>query len=154
MIETPKIVETEAQLLAAIKLVVDCEAMKEVMGPGIHEVMQTVAAQGIGPTGPWLAHHFRRPSDVFDFEIAVPVGATVVATGRVEASQLPATKVARTVYRGGYEGLGQAWGELEAWIAAQGLTPGTDFWEVYLVGPESEDDPAAYCTELNRPIVD
>ena len=62
-------------------------------------------------------------------------------------------KVARTVYQGGYEGLGGAWGELMRWIEAQGHTAATDLWECYLAGPESGPDPSAWRTELNRPLI-
>jgi effector-binding domain-containing protein len=82
----------------------------------------------------------------------VPVTAPVAAAGRVKPGQLPATKVARTIYHGPYEGLGAAWGELIAWIAAKGHTPGPDLWECYVAGPESNPDPATFRTELNRPL--
>jgi effector-binding domain-containing protein len=72
---------------------------------------------------------------------SVPVAAPIVAAGRVQPSQVPATKVARTVFHGDYEGLGAAWGEFDAWIAANGHTPGPDLWERYVAGPESNPDP-------------
>jgi effector-binding domain-containing protein len=56
------------------------------------------------------------------------------------------------VHCGGFEGLGAAWGELDAWVAAQALTPRKDLWEVYAVGPEATADPAAWRTELSRPL--
>jgi effector-binding domain-containing protein len=62
-------------------------------------------------------------------------------------------RVARTVYRGPYEGLGTAWGEFNAWIAANGHTPAPDLWECYVAGPESSPDPATWRTELNRPLI-
>jgi effector-binding domain-containing protein len=87
-----------------------------------------------------------------DFEIGVPVTAPVAAAGRVEAGRLPAATVARTVYHGPYEGLGPAWAEFGAWIAAEGHTPGPDLWECYIAGPESNPDPATWRTQLNRPL--
>jgi effector-binding domain-containing protein len=122
------------------------------MGPGLGEVRAAIAAQGIAPAGPWFTHHLRMDPDTFDFEIGVPVTAPVTAAGRVKAGQLPATTVARTVFHGNYEGLGAAWGEFDAWIAAQGHTPGADLWECYVAGPESNPDPSAWRTELNRPL--
>jgi effector-binding domain-containing protein len=89
---------------------------------------------------------------VFDFEACVPVGSPAAASGRVRPGRLPAARVARTVYRGPYEGLAGAWGELCAWIEANGLTPREDLWECYLTGPESSPDPADWRTELNRPL--
>lgn len=154
MLDTPHITQTRAQLIAFIHLTIPRSEIRHVMGPGIGEVMVTVAAQGIGPAGPWFTHHLKMDPATFDFEICVPVTAPVVATGRVKSGQLPAAaKVARTVYHGPYEGLANAWGEFEAWIAANGYTSGPDLWECYVAGPESSDDPAAWRTELNRPLI-
>ena len=153
MIDTPHIAECPAQAIACIRLTIPRAEIQKVMGPGIQEVMAVVAAQGIGPVGPWLTHHLRMDPAVFDFEIAVPVSRAVTPVGRVEAGELRATRVSRTVYRGGYEGLGDAWGQHMKWIAEQGLTPAADLWEVYTKGPESSPDPSAWCTELNRPLL-
>ena len=152
MIDTPQITQTAAQLTAIIRLTIPREEIRNVMGPGIGELMATVAAQGIAPTGPWFSHHLRMDPRIFDFEISVPVTASVVAAGRVKPSQLPAAKVARTVYHGGYEGLGAAWGEFDAWIAAAGHKPAPNLWECYVAGPESSPDPSNWRTELNRPL--
>ena len=154
MLDTPQITQIAAQLTAIIHLTVPREEIRNVMGPGIGEVMAAVAAQGIAPAGPWFTHHLRMDPDTFDFEVGVPVTAPVVAVGRVKAGQWPAMKVARTVYHGEYEGLGAAWGEFDAWIAAQGLTSGPDLWECYVAGPESGPDPSTWRTELNRPLTD
>jgi effector-binding domain-containing protein len=148
MLDTPQITQTAAQVTAVIRLTIPREAIRSVMGPGIGELMATVAAQGIGP-----AYHLRMDPNTFDFEIGVPVTAPVAAAGRVKPGQLPATTVARTVFQGAYEGLGAAWGEFDAWIVANGHTPGPDLWECYVAGPESSSDPASWRTELNRPLV-
>ncbi|HVT60042.1 MAG TPA: GyrI-like domain-containing protein [Thermoanaerobaculia bacterium] len=152
MIDTPQITQTAKQLTAIIRLTIPRAEIRNVMGPGIGEVMAAVAAQGIAPAGPWFTHHLRMDPDTFDFEVGVPVTAPVVAAGRVQAGQLAATKVARTVFDGDNAGLGAAWGELNAWIAANGHTPGPDLWECYVAGPESSPDPATWRTELNRPL--
>ena len=153
MIETPQITETAEQLTAFIPLMVPRAEIQTVMGPAIHEVLAAIAAQGIPPAGPWFTHHRQRPTDTFDFDVCVPVATPVVAAGRVKPGQRLATRVARTVYRGPYEGLGTAWGEFYAWVAANGHTPRVDLWECYVAGPESGCDPADYKTELNCPLV-
>ena len=154
MIDTPHITQSADQLTAFIHVTVPREEIREVMGPGIRELLGTIAAQGIAPAGPWFTHHLRRPTDTFDFEISVPVSAPVAATGRVLPGRLRATKVARTVYHGPYEGLAEAWGEFIGWIEASGHTPAPDLWECYETGPESNPDPAMWRTELNRPLVE
>jgi len=152
MIDTPHITQTAAQLTAIIRLTIPREEIRNVMGPGLGELMAAIAAQGIAPAGPWFTHHLRMDPDTFDFEISVPVSAPVAAVGRVKPSQWPAMKVARTVFHGDYEGLGAAWGEFDAWIVANGHTPAADLWECYVAGPESDPDPATWRTELNRSL--
>jgi effector-binding domain-containing protein len=152
MIDTPKITQTNVLHTAMIHLTVPRDEIQKVMGPGIAEVNAAVAAQGIKVAGPWLTHHLKMDPKVWDFEICVPVASPVSATGRVKPGKLPASKVARTVYHGPYEGLGEAWGELGAWIKAQGLKPAEDLWEVYAIDPGSEPDPSKWQTELNRPL--
>lgn len=154
MLETPQIVSTTNQLTAIIHVTVPRSEIQQVMGPGFGELFGTIGAQGIAPTGPPFCHHLKITPDTFDFQISVPVASPVTAAGRVRPSQWPAMKVARTVYQGAYEGLGAAWGEFDAWIAAQGLKAAPDLWEVYLSGPESSSDPATFRTQLNRPLVD
>lgn len=153
MIDTPQIAQTDAQTTAVIHVTIPRDQIQAVMGPGIGELMAVVSAQGIGPAGPWYSHHLKMEPDTFDFEIGVPVTAPVTPTGRVTAGSLPAAKVARTVYHGGYEGLGEAWGEFGGWIEAQGLTAAPNLWEVYVVGPESGPDAAGWRTELYRPLI-
>ncbi len=154
MIDPPQIATSDAQAAAIIRFTIPRAEIRNVMGPGFRELADAVAAQGVAPAGPWFSHHLRMDPEVFDFELGVPVSGPIVAAGRVQPGELPAARVARTVYRGDYEGLGPAWGEFEAWIAAQGLATAPDLWECYVAGPESSPDPADWRTELNRPLVD
>lgn len=150
MLDKPYIVETKAQPAAVIRLTIPREQIRDVMGPAMGEVMSAVAAQGIQPAGPVFSHHLEMDPKVFDFEVGVPVESPVKAAGRVKPGELPAATVARTVYRGPYEGLGAAWGEFDTWITENKHEPAPDLWESYVTGPESGADPA---TELNRPLV-
>jgi effector-binding domain-containing protein len=152
MLEKPQITDSNAQPAAVIHLTIPREAIREHMGPGYKELMSTLESQGVKPTGPWFSHHLKMDPKVFDFEIGVPVDRPITATGRVKSGELPAGKVARTVYRGGYEGLPTAWGEFEAWIRKEGLQTAPNLWEIYAKGPESGPDPSQWETELNRPL--
>ena len=154
MIDAPTSTTTREQPTAVVRLTISRADIQKEMGPAHQELFATLAAQGVTPTGPWFSHHFRMDPATFDFEVGVPVSGPVNSAGRVATSQLPATRVARTVYRGGYEGLGAAWGELDAWIRREGLNPTGELWEIYAAGPESGSDPSAWRTELNRPLAE
>src|SRR5262249_51997555 len=98
MLEPPQITQMSEQLTALIHLIVPREEIRNVMGPGLGELRETVAAQGIVPTGPWFTHHLRMDPEVFDFEICLPVGTAVSPAGRVKPGRRPPVTVARTVY--------------------------------------------------------
>ena len=152
MIDTPRITQTAAQLAAVIHITIPRTEIQSAMRDGITEAMAAVKAQGIGPAGPWFTHHLSMQPGTFDFEICVPVTAPVTPVGLVKPGTFDTMKVARTVYQGGYEGLGGAWGEFKAWIAANGHASGQDLFECYAVGPESSANPAEWRTELSQPL--
>jgi effector-binding domain-containing protein len=152
MIDTPHVTQSARQATAVIRLTIPRDEIRTVMGPGHRELMAAIASQGIVPAGKWFSHHFRMNPDFFDFEIGVPVPTPIAPAGRVRPGELPAATVARTVFHGDYEGLPEAWGAFERWIAAEGLVTAEELWECYVVGPESSPDPAAWRTQLNRPL--
>ena len=154
MIAAPQIIKTEAQEAAVIRLTIPRSEMMKAFGPAVSELMSTLAAQGVEPIGAVFAHHMKITQDTFDFELGVKVSVPVKATGRVRPGQLPAAKVARTVYSGPYDGLPSAWGEFINWMNANGHEQAADLWEVYSVGPQSTPDPASWRTELSRPLAD
>jgi effector-binding domain-containing protein len=123
MIEPLRTVKTAPQPIASIPIQVPRAEIQKVMGPGLMELKAAVAAQNIAVVGPWFTHHVRDPGAVFDFEICLPVAATVAAVGRVRPGQWPAMTIAQTTYHGGYEGLGGAWGKFIAMIKAAGTKP-------------------------------
>ena len=153
MLDPPQIVPADARLAAVIRITVPREQIQQVMGPGIAELFAAIAGQGIAPAGPIFSHHLRMDPGIFDFELGVPVSVPIAAVGRVQPGGLPAATVARTIYHGPYEGLGDAWSEFCDWIEAEGQTAAADLWECYVTGPESGPDPATWRTELNRPLI-
>ena len=98
MIETPQITQTRAQAAAVIRLTVARSEMMKVFGPAVGELMSVLAAQGVEPVGAVFAHHLKMRPDTFDFELGVRVTSAVKASGRVKPGELPAAKVARTIY--------------------------------------------------------
>ncbi|MGZ5029963.1 MAG: GyrI-like domain-containing protein [Methylobacter sp.] len=154
MLETPQIVQTDEQLTAVIHLAVSRAEISHIMGPAIDELISTLTAQDARPAGPCFSFHWKRPSDVFDFEVGFPVDKPITPAGRVKMSKLPAAKIARTTYRGGYEGLASAWGEFCVWLESEGLNTQDSLWERYIVGPASTPALDQWRTELNRPLAE
>ena len=152
MLSAPQIVHTLVEEAAVIHLTIPRDEMPTVFGAAVGELLTTLGRQGIEPVGGVFAHHVNLPSETFDFELGVKVSSPVTPAGRVEPGRLPATRVARTVYTGPYDGLPTAWDEFNAWIGANGHRGAPSLWELYSVGPQSTPDPAEWRTELNRPL--
>jgi len=153
MLDTPQITSSKAQASAVIRLAIPFAEMPKHIGPAIGELMALVKAQAIGPASPWYILVHKMDASAIDCDVGVPVSDPVKPAGRVKPGSLPATKVARAVYRGGYEGIPAAWAELDAWVAKNGQKPAGPIWDVYLAGPETGPDPSTWRTELNRALV-
>ena len=152
MIETPEILDIDEQPTAVVHLKVARDAIQGVMGPAIEEVLTVLSSQGIATTGPLFDHHLLMDPTTFDFDVGFPVATTVEPEGRVIPAALPGGRVVRTVYHGAYEGLGDAWGEFDAWLAANDVRHSDELWERFIAGPESSKDPTDWRTELVRPL--
>lgn len=150
MIEPLRSVQTAPQLIASIPIKVARAEIRKVMGPGLTELKSAIAAQNIAVIGPWFTHHARPPGEIFDFSICLPVATPVSPAGRMLPGEWPALSVVQTIFHGGYEGLGGAWGDFKEQIKAAGYRTADDLWERYLIGPEASADPAAWRTELNK----
>jgi effector-binding domain-containing protein len=154
MIDTPKILQIASQPTAAIRLDVLRTDMMKVFGPAAQELYSTLGALGVKPTGALFDYHPTMPPDRFVFELSVNVANPITPSGRVVNSATPAGTVARTIYHGPYEGLPEAWGEFEAWIAAQGKKSGPWILQAYVKGPADSADPSTWETELTRVLAD
>ena len=152
MIEPPMIVATESLTMAKIRAKIPRARIQAEMGPLVQELIGAITRQNVAITGPWFTHHFHRPAEFFDFEVCMPVASIVRAEGRMQPGEWPAMNVVRTLYRGPYQGLPGAWGELMAWIEARGVEITSELWERYLVNPQSDANPDHWLTELNLPL--
>ena len=152
MISTPQIFQAPAQAAAIIHITVPRSEMMKVFGPAVGELLAVLGSQGVEPVGAVFAHHLTMSPSIFDFELGVRIAQPVRAAGRVKPGELPAAKVAHTIYSGPYEGLPNAWGEFGTWIRANGHKAAQSLWEIYTVGPHATPDPTRWRTELFQPL--
>jgi effector-binding domain-containing protein len=152
MLDAPKVVHTEPLHYAAIRRTCALNEISTIMDAGIKEVLAVLAAQGRTPSGPFFTHHYCRPMEKFDLEICFPVDSPIQPQGDVHPAIWHAMDVARTVFHGNYSGLPGAWGELEKWMQAENYHGRGEFWERYLIGPQTQPNPDNWQTELNWPL--
>lgn len=72
--------------------------------------------------------------------------------GEIRAGMLPGGRAAVTVHVGPYEGLKEAYQELEAWIQLQGKEASGPPWEIYWTDPGEEPDSSKWKTEIYWPL--
>jgi effector-binding domain-containing protein len=149
----PTLVEAEEVITAVIRGVVDMTALAAFFDSTFTRLPAVVAGQGAAITGPAFALYHGAPGATADLEAGFPTAAAVETDDDVVASRLPGGRVARLVHEGSFDQLGSSWGRLQEWIAAEGLAPGDDLWEVYVTEPSPDMDPADLRTELNWTIV-
>jgi effector-binding domain-containing protein len=108
---------------------------------------------------PFGRYHAFGPT-VVDVEIGIPVASPPaglptlrsVSAGELGTSELPGGLVARTILRGPYDGLKDAYDALHEWIHAQpGVDGGDGPWESYIDDPTTVE-PSQLRTEITWPL--
>jgi effector-binding domain-containing protein len=126
------------------------------LGPTMRQLYPVVWAflekRGIEPTGPSFGLYHTFSEEEVDFEAGFPVSEPVEGEGRVQATELPATRAAVTVHVGPYTTIGQAHDALHEWMHGQGHDHGPAVREIYLLGPGDTEDSSAWRTEVVYPL--
>lgn len=115
------------------------------------DVVAALGAVGSGPAGPALAwlHHDGR-ADALDVAAGFQVEGLESGplTPDVEVVEIPSGRAVAAEYQGPYDGLSDAWQQLDDRRKHEGLTARGDTVEVYLTEPTPDGDPALNRTRL------
>ena len=144
----PQVVETAHTPTAGVRRVVPASEIASFFDFAYTAVVQAIEEQGASIIGPAFARYFSVPTETFDLEAGFPTNTAIASSADVNADWLPAGRAARAVHLGSYDGLAEAWQQLDSWIEAQGLTRTGPMWEVYVTMPTPDADPANMRTDL------
>ena len=129
-------VDLQAQHTAVVRGHVVQEGIKDFLGSAFTEILRVLDDQGLHPAGAPFGRYAPTEDGGFDVEVGFPSRDVVVPTGRVQASELPGGRAARTMHTGAYGDVGAAYRATLDWLTEEGhVTNGTP-WECYLDGPE------------------
>jgi effector-binding domain-containing protein len=145
----PEIVTVDPATTAVVSGTFKMIDIRDVFDRSFSALGTTLATQGIAPMGPAFGLYHGEVGETVDLELGFVTDRPVQTDGDVHAGQLPGGPVARLVHVGGFGGLSGSWARLRTWVVDQGLVPGADIWEAYLVEPTPDMDPADLRTELN-----
>lgn len=118
------------------------------------QVAAAVAAVGGRIVGPAIGWYHGMPTDTADVAGGFPVTGVALGAlpGDCDVVEIPGGRVIVGHYVGSYDGLGEAWSQVEQWRVKRGFEGRGDFWEVYVTEPSPDGDPAANETLLVLPL--
>lgn len=143
-----------AQKVAAIDAHTAMSGIPETMASAFPELYQCLYEQGLAPLGPPTAVY----SDVDEaaqeltVEICVPMTGGLVPAGGVHEDELPSETVLKTLHRGPYDLLSDAYEALQKYALEHDLELSSHMREQYLNGPQ-ETAPESLETEIMWPVM-
>ncbi|MGW8765222.1 GyrI-like domain-containing protein [Streptomyces sp. NPDC055815] len=152
--QQPRLVEREPETTAVVRGVVPLGELRTFFDEAFGALGRVLQEQQVPPKSAAFGLSHGGPGETLDLEVGFVTGRRVRAEDGVVTGELPGGRVARVTHHGGFDGLGEAWERLGAWIRARGLRAGEDRWEVYVTRPTPDMDPKDLRTELNWPIAE
>ncbi|UAK34228.1 MerR family transcriptional regulator [Nocardia asteroides] len=140
---------------AALRAVVAGEHIDAWCEVAFRTLYEALATAGIAPAGVGGATYGTGFFEEDEGEVVafVPVAdAGIVLPSGVCAVELPERRFAVTVHEGSFDELDRTYGALGSHVAEHDVALPEPIRELYLLGPDVSDDPAAYRTELCWPI--
>ena len=144
--------QLEPRTVIGMHETVPMAALTDFFGRAFHAVGAELQRLYVAAQGPPLAIYHGTPTDTVDVVAGFPVGGPVDPAAPVAVTTLAGGPAVATIHTGSYDSMGETYGALTAWMSEHGLTPGTDMWEEYLVGPDSGTDPAGWQTRIVWPL--
>ena len=119
------------------------------LGGAFGEVVNLVAGQtDVEITGPPFARYVIQDDGLFGIEAGFPVSGNIEPVGRVAMIELPGGQAARTLHKGAYDLVSDAYHAIERWERENGYMAAGLPWESYL----DEAEVAQPRTVVSAPI--
>ena len=120
--------------LAAVRREVAPGAVGSAWGPAIGKVWEFIRTQsGLWTDGHnvFVYHHAEHSGAPLLCDFGVEVTRTFDTAGDVYATETPDGEAAVAVYRGPYDGMGEAYDAIDTWMAANARRSAGHSWEIY-----------------------
>jgi effector-binding domain-containing protein len=144
--------KVEPQTFASIRTILPTYGH---VGPLYEEVIGHLYSSGGKFAGPtiFICHDPEYKEKDVDVEAGVPIVEAIPGTDRIKVYELPGLEQAAcTIYKGPYEGIGEAYSALMSWIESNGYQIIGNDRELYLTSPADTQDPNEYVTEIQFPV--
>jgi effector-binding domain-containing protein len=145
-------IELEPRTIVGVHEVIPLNAMIEFFDRAFTGAFAELTNHGASPVGPPIALYHGAPTDTVDVTAGFPVAQPWSQSSGIVAVSLPGGAAIETTHVGPYDTMTETYQQLTEWMKAQKLIPAVDMWEEYLVGPDTEPDPAKWRTRIVYPL--
>jgi effector-binding domain-containing protein len=111
-----------------------------------------IEKQGVEQAGPPIATYHGIPTNTIDITAGFPISQPITPANGTVVATLPGGPAIETIHTGTYDSMAGTYNELMAWMDEQHIKVPEDMWEEYLVGPDTEADPAKWQTRIVVPL--
>ena len=131
-------------------LMIDMGSKRDEM---ITKMMAHIGENQIQPIGsPLSVFYIWNPEGISTFSYAITVAEETPVTEGIELIETYSGNVVTITYYGSYDKSETAWNAMDNYIKANEKIMMGAPWEVYLVGPDEDPDPAKYVTQIFFPV--
>jgi effector-binding domain-containing protein len=141
-----------AQPVMSIRMRTAVQELPNVLGKAFGDVAMAIGEQGQQPRGPPFVAYYNMDMQDLDIEVGFPVAKKLQAKGEVKPGEIPAGKVATTVYTGPYgDGMKAAYEALAKLVEEKGEVPTGIVYEIYFNSP-MDTPPEKLQTQIVFPL--
>ncbi|MEZ5126615.1 MAG: GyrI-like domain-containing protein [Thermoleophilia bacterium] len=144
--------EIPSQLALTVHAHASMATVAEALGEAFTSIMTAAEATGARYVAPPFALYPAEVTAEFEVVVCMPVIAGSTPSGDVQLEEIPGGTMASTTHHGPYSSLGAAYGDLQAWMVANGKKPSGPCREVYLNEPDKVS-PEEILTEIDWPFI-
>jgi effector-binding domain-containing protein len=130
-----ELVDQSAQPTLSIRTNTSIKELPQELGKAYGAIGQYMGELGEQPAGAPYAAYFTFSMESMDIEIGFPVGGSLPGKGEIQSGDIPAGKVAQTIYTGPYNKIEPAYNALTAFVEQQGYEATGVAYEFYLNDP-------------------
>ena len=127
--------EQSAQPTLSIRTRTPVQNLPQVMGKAYGAIAQYLGELGQYPMGAPYAAYYNKDMQDLDVEMGMPVSTAVEGRGEIQASEIPAGKVATCLHVGPYSAVEPAYNALAEFIKENGYEGTGVAYEMYLNDP-------------------
>ncbi len=145
-------IELEPRTFVGLHDVVPMTELTDFFGRAYTVTGAEIEKQGVEQAGPPISMYHGIPTDTIDITAGFPVNQPITPANGTVVATLSGGPAIETIHTGSYDSMTGTYNDLMTWLEEQHIAVPEDMWEEYLIGPDTEADPATWQTRIVIPL--